>query len=242
MADGNAQITIIIPVFNEAACLNRLGDELMGFFVQSPLPVRVLFVNDGSTDGGDDYLRALCRRQPDFTCLTFPANCGLSAALRAGIDSCHTPLVGYMDADLQTLPGDFLKLMPHADEYEMVNGIRQNRHDPMRKIISSRIANSIRKFVLKDGMDDTCCPLKIMQTGIARKIPYFSGMHRFLPALVQMQGGRVKQVPVRHFPRYAGQPKYHLHNRLVGPMIDMLMVSWLIRRNRAMEVVEPYHG
>lgn len=81
-----------------------------------------------------------------------------------------------------------------------------------------------------DTAQDTGCPLKVLHTACARRIPFFNGMHRFLPALVLLQQGRVAQVPVRHFPRVAGQSKYHLRNRLVGPFVDCFAYRWMKKR------------
>lgn len=81
-----------------------------------------------------------------------------------------------------------------------------------------------------DGVQDTGCPLKVMHTDYARRVPFFTGMHRFLPALIQLQEGRVKQVPVRHFPRTAGVSKYHLWNRLVSPFMDCFAYRWMKKR------------
>jgi len=121
-------------------------------------------------------------------------------------------------------------MFQYFPEYDMVNGIRQKRKDSFVKKVSSTIANGFRKKLIGDGIHDTCCPLKIIKSEYAKKIPFFNGMHRFIPALVQHEGGIVMQVPVRHFPRYAGEAKYHLGNRLVGPFIDSLAVAWMKRR------------
>jgi hypothetical protein len=86
-------------------------------------------------------------------------------------------------------------------------------------------------LVLDDGIEDSCCPLKIIKTEFAKKLPLFIGMHRFLPALVQLEGGLVKQVPVKHFPRYAGQAKYNLRNRFIWPFIDTMAVIWMGKRH-----------
>ena len=166
----------------------------------------------------------------DFYYLRFAQNRGLSAALKAGFDACESPLVGYIDADLQTDPDDFDLLLPQADEYELVTGIRTNRKDGFVKRISSKIANGWRRMMTGDGVSDTGCPLKVLQTACAKKLPMFTGMHRFIPALVQMTGGRVLQVPVRHYPREAGQAKYHLFNRLWGPFNDCFAFRWMKKR------------
>jgi len=81
-----------------------------------------------------------------------------------------------------------------------------------------------------DGVQDTGCPLKVLHTDYAKRIPFFTGMHRFLPALIQLQEGRVKQIPVRHFPRVAGKSKYHLANRLIGPFKDCFAYRWMRKR------------
>lgn len=112
----------------------------------------------------------------------------------------------------------------------MVNGIRQKRQDSLIKKISSKIANACRRMMINDRILDTCCPLKIIKTSFARQMPFFIGMHRFIPALVQLQGGKVKQLPIAHYPRHAGTSKYHLWNRLIGPFFDTLAFRWIRSR------------
>lgn len=230
MIASNLQLTVIVPVYNEEECLWKFQENMDGLLSQTELAVKVLFVNDGSTDGSFNIIKQICRKDARYQALCLARNYGLSTALKAGIDSCGTDLVGYMDADLQTTAEDLITLLPFFPEYDMVLGIRQRRKDSAIKKISSKIANAVRQKVLKDGIEDTGCPLKIMKREYAQKIPFFNGMHRFLPALVQFMGGKVKQVPVRHFPRYGGQPKYHLGNRLIGPFLDMLAVLWMKSR------------
>jgi len=89
-----------------------------------------------------------------------------------------------------------------------------------------------------DGVEDTGCPLKVLKTDYAKRIPFFTGMHRFLPALIQLQEGQVKQVPVRHFPRIAGKSKYNLANRLVGPFKDCFAYRWMRKRYINYQVAE----
>jgi dolichol-phosphate mannosyltransferase len=157
-------------------------------------------------------------------------NYGLSAAIKAGFDTANTPWVGYIDADLQTDPMDFNILLEYADSYELVTGVRANRKDSFVKNLSSKIANGIRRAFTHDGMDDTGCPLKIIRTDVAKKIPMFNGLHRFLPAMVLLQGGRIRQVPVKHFPRIAGVSKFYLWNRLIGPLQDCFAYLWMKKK------------
>lgn len=223
-------LTVIIPVYNEEDNLMRVEKELAGYLMQSPHTIQVLFVNDGSSDASQATIEAICERQKDFHFLTFAQNRGLSAAIKAGIDNTTTPYVGYIDADLQTSPLDFDKLMEFAPDYAMVTGIRVDRKDGPVKKLTSRLGNGIRRAFTNDGVSDTGCPLKILQTRVAQKIPFFTGMHRFFAALVQLEGGAVKEVPVRHFPRIAGESKFHLWNRLLGPLKDLFAYRWMKNR------------
>ena len=150
--------------------------------------------------------------------------------MKAGIDTTQSPLVGYIDADLQTSPEDFNLLLPYAADYELVMGIRANRKDSFFQNLQSKIANGFRRSMTGDTAKDTGCPLKVMHTDLARRLPCFTGMHRFLPALMLLEKGRMMQIPVRHFPRMAGVSKYHLWNRLVSPFMDCFAYRWMKKR------------
>ncbi|HOM63404.1 MAG TPA: glycosyltransferase family 2 protein [Dysgonamonadaceae bacterium] len=197
---------------------------------KSIFPTCVVLVNDGSTDHSLSLMKEVCERNDNFFYLSLERNGGLSAALKAGIDYTFSDYLGYMDADLQTDPDDFNLLLPHLNTYDMVIGIRANRKDSFFKNLQSKIANGFRRMMTHDGVSDTGCPLKVMYTDAAKKMPLFNGMHRFLPALILLQNGRVKQIPVRHYPRVAGKSKYHLWNRLTGPFIDCFAYRWMKKR------------
>lgn len=224
------QLTIIIPVYNEEDNIKTLEEKLCAYLPKASRKACVLFVNDGSTDNSLPLIKEVCQRQNNFFYLSLMRNGGLSAAMKAGIDATESTFVGYMDADLQTTPDDFNLLLEHIDDHELVMGIRTNRKDTGFKKLQSKIANRFRRMMTHDGVQDTGCPLKVMHTAYARRIPFFTGMHRFLPALIQLQEGRVKQVPVQHFPRVAGTSKYHLWNRLVAPFIDCFAFRWMKQR------------
>jgi len=230
--------TIIVPVFNEEDNIYALEENLSAFILQSNLSTCVLFVNDGSADQSKDRIIEICNRQNHFYHLSLSKNSGLSAALKAGIDATWSRYVGYIDADLQTTPDDFHRLIPYVEKYELVMGIRVKRDDSFVKRASSKIANGFRRFLTNDGVSDTGCPLKIMRTDYAKGIPLFTGMHRFLPALIQLQNGKVLQVPVRHFPRKAGQSKYNLRNRLVAPLLDCFAYRWMKKRYINYQIAE----
>lgn len=226
----NFEFTIVVPVYNEEDNMAKL-EELLSLYLPKALrSTCVLFVNDCSTDGSLERIKDICRRHTAFFYISLERNGGLSAALKAGIDAAESSLVGYMDADLQTVPDDFNLLLKYADTNELVMGIRANRKDSWGKRVQSKIANGFRRMMTHDGVQDTGCPLKVMRTDYAKRVPFFTGMHRFLPALIMLQEGRVKQVAVRHFPRTAGVSKYHLWNRLVAPFVDCFAYRWMKTR------------
>ncbi len=223
--------TILVPFYNEQENIQNLREKLAEFIEQSPVPACVMFINDGSKDNGLQLVEKVCREEKDFYYISLAVNTGLSGALKAGFDNCYSTLTGYIDADLQTSPMDFNLLLPYTEEYPLVTGIRANRKDSFFKKIQSRIANGFRRRMTGDDAVDTGCPLKIIRTVYAKKIPMFKGMHRFFPALIMLQyGGKVMQVPVRHFPRTAGVSKFNLGNRLISPFKDCFAYRWMKKR------------
>ncbi len=224
------KLTILIPVYNEEESIPGLVENMKEYFAQTPVVSKVLFVNDGSTDKSGSMLQEICRMNKHFSYIELGKNSGLSTAIKAGIDICDTELIGYIDSDSQTSPMDFLLFFPFFPEFDMVTGIRAKRVDSFTKKISSLIANWFRNVMINDGIQDTGCPLKIIKTEFAQRMPFFDGMHRFMPALVQLQGGKVRQIPIRHFSRMAGVAKYNLWNRLRKPFFDTLAFRWMRKR------------
>lgn len=224
------QFTIIVPVYNEEDNLERVEKELLAYSKIATKNTCILFVNDGSKDNSQAIIEAICQRNDNFNYISFEANKGLSAAIKAGFDYAKTELVGYIDSDLQTNPEDFNLLLEHINDYDLVTGVRANRKDSFVKNMSSTIANGIRRAFTHDGMDDTGCPLKVIKTDYAKRIPMFKGLHRFLPAMILLQEGKIIQIPVRHYPRIAGQAKFGLWNRLLGPLSDCFAYLWMKRK------------
>jgi dolichol-phosphate mannosyltransferase len=227
MSISDKKLIIVVPLFDEEESLPRLNVELNKFLERSPVTTGVLLVNDGSRDRSQILIEKICRDDNRYHFLQLHKNSGLSTALKAGFDYCESELIGYIDADLQTIPLDFLDLLKFIPEYDLVTGIRCERKDGTIKKISSKVANHIRRLLIHDGIEDTGCPLKIGKAAYLKAIPFFHGMHRFIPALVQMAGGKVKQLPVKHYRRLEGKPKYHLGNRIVGPLFDTFAFRWM---------------
>ncbi|MEF9986564.1 MAG: glycosyltransferase [Bacteroidales bacterium] len=224
--------TILVPFYNEEDNIYNLGKRLTEFINKSIVPQTcVLFINDGSKDKGQKLVEDLCCKNANFYYITLAKNTGLSGALKVGFDNCYSKFVGYIDADLQTSPLDFNLLLPYAEEFPLVMGIRANRKDSFFKNLQSKIANGFRRYMTGDDAIDTGCPLKILRTEYAKRIPMFTGMHRFFPALIALQnGGKIKQVSVQHFKRTAGVSKYNLWNRLISPFKDCFAYRWMKAR------------
>mgnify|MGYP000849544043 FL=1 len=222
--------TIIMPVYNEEDNLGRVEKELKAYLSTAPMKTCLLLINDGSKDHSLDKIKAICARNKDFYFISSKENHGLSTAMKAGIDTAESKYVGYIDSDLQTNPEDFNLLLEFAPEYQLVSGIRAHRKDSGFKKLQSKIANGFRRKMTGDTATDTGCPLKVMWTDYARRLPFFDGMHRFLPALMMLEHGKFREVPVRHYPRVTGVSKYHLWNRLKGPFLDCFAYRWMKKR------------
>ncbi|NQU51191.1 MAG: glycosyltransferase family 2 protein [Bacteroidetes bacterium] len=226
----NFKFTIIVPVYNEEDNLIRVEKELLAYTKIASKKTKILFVNDGSLDKSQEFIENICNGNEVFTYISFKENRGLSAAIKAGFDCVDTELVGYIDSDLQTAPSDFNLLLEHIKEFDLVTGVRANRKDSFVKNMSSTVANGIRRAFTHDGMDDTGCPLKVIKSSFAKQIPMFNGLHRFLPAMILLQNGKIKQIPVQHFPRIAGEAKYGFWNRLLGPLLDCFAYLWMKKK------------
>ena len=223
-------MTIIIPVYNEIDNLDRIHSTFSDYFTKSKTKSKVLFVDDGSSDGSFNKIVEICNNNPDFEFLKFKENYGLSSAIKAGIDHVNTELIGYIDADLQTTPYDFDILLADIDDYQAVIGFRGLRKDSLNKKIQSLIANTIRRGLINDGIIDTGCPLKVIHTDVAKQIPFFKGMHRFIPALILLQNGTIKQIKVQHFERIAGISKFNIFNRSLIALQDTFGYRWMRKR------------
>lgn len=223
----NYDFTIIVPVYNEQECLPQLFVQLKEYLGNASRRTKVLIVDDGSSDDSAKMITDFSDNNEDFGYLIFEKNFGKGAALKAAFDHTETPLLGYLDADLQTYPEDFERLLPFIGEFDLVTGWRRERKDSLVKKISSKVGNGVRNMFTRDYMHDTGCPLKILKTSYAREIPMFKGLQRFLPAMVLLQNGKIKEVEIPHYPRLAGKSKYNFKNRFMGPLLDCIAYVWM---------------
>ena len=227
-----ATVSLVLPVYNEEANLTRLLAEITGAMNAQPRPWEALFVDDGSKDGSLEVIRNLAAQNGHVNYIAFAANCGQSAAFAAGFREASGSILVTLDSDLQNDPADIPAMLDLYEQgYDMVAGWRAKRQDSFVKRLSSKIANAIRNALSHESVKDTGCSLKVMRASMARELPMFTGMHRFLPTLMKMRGARVAQMQVSHRPRLHGTSKYGVLDRAFSAFYDLLAVRWMQTRN-----------
>jgi dolichol-phosphate mannosyltransferase len=241
MTDANApqsgavpRISVVVPVRNEAGNVGPLIGEIAR--AMAPLALfEIVYVNDGSTDETAAELRRLTREHAFLRVVDHAVSCGQSAAVRTGVSFARAPIVATLDGDGQNDPV-FLPALVAAIERDptvgLVAGQRVGRKATGFKKLQSRIANAVRGAVLRDGTRDTGCGLKAVRRDVFLALPYFDGLHRFLPALVRRDGYRVAYVDVVDRPRLTGISNYGMWDRLWVGILDLMGVWWLVRRKK----------
>ncbi len=227
-------ISVVIPIKDERENIPLLASQLLKFFESRPesgaAAFELVFVDDGSVDGSGPLLDQLALQFPAIQVIHFDRNHGQTAAFDAGFRQARGKIIATMDGDLQYDPSDFARLLDQIDVYDLVCGRREARHDNLIRRLSSRIANGVRNWVVQDGISDTGCSMKVFKRAVVKRLPPFKNMHRFFPALAQMYGFTVTEVPVQHFPRAHGTSKYGIGNRLFAGLYDLFAVRWMQKR------------
>lgn len=229
------QFSVVIPVYNEAGNLQPLLAEIARA-VQGRGAREIIVVDDGSDDETAAELRRARGECALLRVLRHQQRCGQSSALLSGVRAAQAPWIVTLDGDGQNHPQDIVSLLERLAAADpapgglMLVGHRVQRRDTWLRRWSSRVANRVRDRLLNDGTPDTGCGLKLFPRELFLSLPAFDHMHRFLPALMQRQGARVESVAVRHRPRYQGQSKYGIRNRLWVGLVDIAGVMWLQRR------------
>ncbi len=230
MNEANS-LSVVIPVYNEEENLAELTAQVLAAVRRLSRPFEILFIDDGSTDGSLALIRQLAQAHPEVRYLAFEANAGQSAAFAEGFQEARGAFVVTLDADLQNDPADIPALFAkQAEGFDMVIGWRAKRKDTWIKRYGSKIANAVRSRLTRDGVRDTGCSLKLMRADLARRLPRFKGMHRFLPALMRLEGATIAEIKVNHRPRTRGVSKYGTWDRLKAGIYDLIGVRWLIDR------------
>ena len=227
--------SVVIPVKEEEGNVASLLAEIRE--VMSGRAYEVIFVDDCSLDATADVLLAERANAPELRIIRHPQNCGQSSAIRTGVLCAKGETIITLDGDGQNDPHDIPNLLALYEEKAgpnlgMVGGQRTKRQDTWGKRMASGIANRVRSSLLGDHTRDTGCGLKVFSKAAYLRLPYFSAMHRFLPALFLREGFEIHFVDVGHRPRGAGQSKYGVFDRALQSIPDLLGVMWLRRRTR----------
>jgi dolichol-phosphate mannosyltransferase len=234
-ADSPVAVSIVVPVRNEAGNIAPLIAEIAAA-LDGQWAYEIIYVNDGSTDATAERLGEQMKLRPNLRVLRHEKSSGQSAAVRSGVRAARGAIVATLDGDGQNNPS-FLRALIAALEqgggqFGLAAGQRVGRKDTGFKKFQSRFANRIRNAVLHDGTRDTGCGLKAFRRDVFLMMPYFDGLHRFLPALVRREGYDIAYVDVIDRPRHSGVSNYGFFDRLWIGIMDLAGVWWLIRRKK----------
>jgi glycosyltransferase involved in cell wall biosynthesis len=233
-------ISVVVPVRNEAGNIAPLVGEIAAALAGRAF--EIVYVNDGSSDATEQELRGLMAEHTFLRQVRHARSCGQSAAVRTGVAMARGAVVVTLDGDGQNdpafIPALLAKLEAGAPRLGLVAGQRVGRQSSGFKKMQSRIANRVRAAVLQDGTRDTGCGLKAFRRDLFLALPYFDGLHRFLPALVRREGFDIGYVDVVDRPRLHGASNYGFWDRLWIGILDLGGVWWLIRRRKRVSEAE----
>jgi dolichol-phosphate mannosyltransferase len=238
------RVSVVIPALNEAGNIGRLVEETYAVMPADMLG-EVIVIDDCSEDNTPGEIKALIARGslPGLRYLRHSVRSGQSAAMRTGILAAAYPVIATMDGDGQNDPQDIPRLVaklaaPGTKGPALVGGVRVDRKAEGSKRWASRWANWIRDRVLKDDCPDTGCGIKVYWREAFLRLPFFTTMHRYLPALFLTYGHETAYVPVNDRVRVAGKSKYNNIGRALIGIYDLVGVSWLRKRTKVPAVVE----
>jgi len=232
---GAPLISVVVPVHNEAPNIPPLIEKISAAL--AGVNHEIVYVDDGSSDASPAVLAGLAATLPTLVRVRHRQSCGQSAAVITGVKAARGAFIATLDGDGQNDPADIPAMLDAAIAAEangklpvLIAGHRVQRNDSDAKRWGSRIANAVRRRLLKDGTPDTGCGLKLFRRAAFLELPHFDHIHRFLPALFIRAGGHVVSVPVRHHARAHGRSHYGTWDRLKVGIVDLFGVAWLQRR------------
>jgi dolichol-phosphate mannosyltransferase len=228
-------VSIIVPVRNEAENVSPLIGEIASA-LDGRWNYEIICVNDGSTDATAERLADIMKQRGNLRQIRHATSCGQSAAVRSGVRAARGAIIATLDGDGQNnpvfLPELISAIQNGGDRIGLAAGQRVGRQDTGFKKIQSRIANAVRSAILRDGTRDTGCGLKAFRREVFLMMPYFDGLHRFLPALIRREGYEIAYVEVIDRPRRSGVSNYGFFDRLWIGIMDTAGVWWLLRRKK----------
>ncbi len=227
-------ISVVVPVRNEAGNIAPLVREIA--VALAGRDFEIVYVNDGSTDGTEATLAELSAQYPNLRQMRHAQSCGQSAAVTTGVRAARGEIVVTLDGDGQNDPAFLPKLVDALKAggalVGLIAGQRVGRKATGFKKFQSRVANTVRGAILRDGTRDSGCGLKAFRREVFLRLPVFDGLHRFLPALVRREGYDIGYIDVVDRPRGQGQSNYGFFDRLWVGILDLFGVWWLIRRRK----------
>jgi glycosyltransferase involved in cell wall biosynthesis len=230
MSAGAVYLSLVIPAYNEQESVPTLLSRVEVALNTIGRPYEVIIVDDGSTDETPRLLSEAMTTRPWLRVLRMKQNRGQSAAFEAGFDAARGDVIATIDADLQNDPEEIPRLLPMLDGYDMVTGWRKDRQDTPFRRWQSRQANRIRNWITQETVQDSASSLKLYKAEAVKGLKLFRGAHRYFPTLVKMRGFTVREEPVKHSARFAGQAKYGFGNRAFVGLFDLFGVRWMKKR------------
>ncbi|MCS6782072.1 MAG: glycosyltransferase family 2 protein [Gloeomargarita sp. SKYBB_i_bin120] len=222
------RLSVVIPIYNEVDNIPHLIPAVTEVLQSTGWDYEVICVDDGSRDGSTERLRHLAQERYDLKVVVLRRNYGQTAALAAGFDQATGDVVVTLDGDLQNDPQDIPRLLDKlAEGYDLVCGWRQYRQDPgLTRLLPSRVANWLIGRVTGVPLHDYGCTLKAYRRELLQDMHLYGELHRFLPALADIEGARIAEIPVRHYPRRFGRSKYGL-GRTFRVLMDLLTIAFM---------------
>jgi len=219
------KLTFVIPVLNEEASLVQLYGEIVANCTGHEY--EIIFIDDGSTDNSYNVMCELAARDARVKIIRFRRNFGKAAALQTGFNLAQGEVIFTMDADLQDNPNEIPSFLAKLNEgYDLVSGWKRHRHDPLHKVLPSRLFNFVTARTFKLKLKDYNCGFKAYKHPLEKELNIYGEMHRYIPALADSLGYRVGQIAVEHRARLHGRSKYGMERYLRG-FFDLLTVKMI---------------
>jgi glycosyltransferase involved in cell wall biosynthesis len=221
------RLSVVVLVYNESESIAPLHDELREVLERLDVSYEIVYIDDGSRDGGTEKMAKLALDDSHVRVVSFRRNFGQTAAVQAGIDNSRGEIVVFMDGDMQNDPRDIPRLLDQIEDgYDVVSGWRKDRKDDTSRVLPSKIANWIIARVTRVPLNDFGCTLKAYRREVIQDVKLYGEMHRFIPVYASWVGARITELPVNHRQRVFGRSKYSL-SRTSRVLLDLITLKLL---------------